>query len=332
VITEEVMMITRRKALPLLLAVGAAQPLASKSFAETYPSRPIQLYVGFPPGGATDIMARMAAHKLSESLGQPVVVRNQPGASTLLATGAVGSAAPDGYTLLLIPISTAVYSGLSEKVPYNLERDFVPISLVARGPFLLIVNPAVPVHNLKGLLELARSQPGKLNGASVGVGSAHHLALELFKAMAKVDIVHVPYRGAAPADVAVAAGEVQMSISSAPGAMALLDSGKIRVLAVTSDKRMPQLPSVPTVSEAGVPGYEYTAWYGVSAPARVPKQIVDQLNAAIGKAVQAPDMEETLFKQGFEPESSTPEEFAAIIHREIERTIELKRLAGLNID
>ena len=326
------MIVSRRRILPLLLAIGAAPPLARESFAQTYPTRPIQLYVGFPPGGATDITARVVGHKLSESLGQTVVVRNEPGASTLLATQTVAAAAPDGYTLLLIPISTAVYSGLSKRVPYDLERDLAPVSLVARGPFLLIVNSAVPVHNVKELIELARSQPGKLNAASVGVGSAHHLALELFKTMAKVDIVHVPYKGAAPADLAVAAGEVQMGFSSAAGALAMLGTGKIRALAVTSAKRMSALPSVPTLSEAGVPGYEYTAWYGVSAPAGVPKQIIARLNAALGEAVQAADVKETLGKQGFEPESSTPEQFAAIIHDEIERTIKLKQLANLSIN
>ena len=326
------MIVSRRRVLPLLLAVGAGQPLARESWAQAYPTRPIQLYLGFPPAGATDITARMVGHKLSESLGQPVVVRNQPGASTQLATQTVASAAPDGYTLLLIPISTAVYSGLSRKVPYDLERDFAPISLVARGPLLLIVNSAVPVHNVKELIALARSEPGKLNAASVGVGSAHHLALELFKAMAKVDVVHVPYKGAAPADLAVAAGEVQMGFSSAAGALAMLATGKIRALAVTTAKRMAALPSVPTLSEAGVPGYEYTLWYGLSAPAGVPEQIIARLNAVVRAAVQAPDVKEILVKQGFEPESSTPEGFAAIIHNEIERTKKLAKLANLRID
>ena len=323
---------SRRSILRLLggIAVCQSLPLVRAS-AQSFPDRSINLFVGFPAGGATDITARVVGHKISEILGQPVLVRNQPGASTLIATETVVRSAADGYTLLLIPISTAVYSGLRKKLPYNLERDLTPVSLVATGPFLLIVNSSVPARSVKELIELAQSKPGKINAASVGVGSAHHLVLELFKAMAKVDVVHVPYKGAAPADLAVATGEVQMSFSSAAGALALLKTGKIRALAVTSAKRLSSLPSVPTLDESGLTGFDYSAWYGIAAPAGVPQNIIMSLNAAIGKAVQTPEVKDVLTKQGFEPTSSTPEEFAAIISREIKRTVSVAKTAKLDL-
>ena len=323
---------SRRSILRLLggIAVYQSLPLVHAS-AQGFPVRPINLFVGFPAGGAPDITARVVGQKVSEILGQPVIVRNQPGASTVIATETVARSAADGYTLLLIPISTAVYSGLRKKLPYNLERDLTPVSLVATGPFLLIVNSSVPARSVKELIELAQSKPGKINAASVGVGSAHHLVLELFKAMAKVDVVHVPYKGAAPADLAVATGEVQMSFSSAAGALALLKTGKIRALAVTSAKRLSSLPSVPTLDESGLTGFDYSAWYGIAAPAGVPQNIIMSLNAAIGKAVQTPEVKDVLTKQGFEPTSSTPEEFAAIISREIKRTVSVAKTAKLDL-
>ena len=323
---------SRRHILQLLGGIAAYQslPLVHAS-GQSFPVRPINLFVGFPAGGATDITARVVGQQLSEIMGQPVITRNQPGASTVMATETVSRSAADGYTLLLIPISTAVYSGLRKNLPYNLERDLAPISLVATGPFLLVVNSSVPAHSVKELVALAQSQPGKINAASVGVGSAHHLVLELFKAEAKVDVVHVPYKGAAPADLAVATGEVQMSFSSAAGALALLKSGKIRALAVTSAKRLSSLPSVPTLGESGLPGFDYSAWYGIAAPAKVPKSIIMSLNTAIGKAVHGASVEDVLIKQGFEPTSSTPEEFAAIISREIKRTISVANAAKLDL-
>jgi tripartite-type tricarboxylate transporter receptor subunit TctC len=323
---------SRRSILQLFGGIAVCQSLPLvHAFAQSYPVRPINLFVGYAAAGAADITARVVGQKVSEILGQPVIVRNQPGASTTLATETVARSAADGYTLLLIPISTAVYSGLREKLPYNLERDLAPVSLVATGPFLLIVNSSVPARSVKELIELAQSRPRKINAASMGVGSAHHLVLELFKAMAKVDIVHVPYKGAAPADLAVATGEVQMGFSSPAGALALLKSGKIRALAVTSAKRLSSLPSVPTLDESGLTGFDYSAWYGIAAPAGVPQNIIMSLNAAIGKAVQTPEVKDVLTKQGFEPTSSTPEEFAAIISREIKRTVSVAKTAKLDL-
>ena len=323
---------SRRSILRLLggIAVCQSLPLVRAS-AQSFPDRSINLFVGFPAGGATDITARVVGHKISEILGQPVLVRNQPGASTLIATETVVRSAADGYTLLLIPISTAVYSGLRKNLPYDLERDMAPVSLVATGPFVLIVNSSFSSRSVKELIELARSKPGKINAASVGVGSAHHLVLELFKETAKVDLVHVPYKGAMPADLAVASGEVQMSFSSAAGALPLLKSGKITALAVTSATRLSSIPSVPTLDESGLTGFDYSAWYGISAPANVPRTNIMRLNAAIGQAVQAPEVKDILIKQGFEPKASTPEEFAAIISREIKRTIGVAKTAKLDM-
>ena len=324
---------SRRSLLRLIGGVALYQSLPLvHALAENYPVRPINLFVGFPPGGAVDITARVVGQKMYEILGQPVIVRNQPGASSMLATETVVRSAPDGYTLELIPISTAIYSGLREKLPYDLERDLAPVSLVATGPFLLIVNSSVPAHSVKELIALAQSRPVTINAASVGVGSVHHLVLELFKSRAKINVVHVPYKGNAPADLAVVSGEVQMSFSSAAGALALLKSDKIRALAVTSAKRLSSAPSVPTLDESGLPGFEYVAWYGITAPAKVPHDIIMRLNAAITKAVQTPEVKDTLNKQGFEVKSSSPEEFATIINNEIKRTISVVQTAGLKLN
>ena len=305
---------------------------AFDSVAQTYPDKPIRMYVGVAAGGATDITARLVGQKLSESLGQQVVIDNRPGSSTAIATDRVAKSPADGYSLLLIPNSTGVLSGMRNDLPYDLMRDLAPVSLVATGYYVLAVNPQVPARDVKGLIALAQSQPGKLNYASVGIGSAHHLAGELFKLRAKVDIVHVPFKGAAPADAATASGEVQVSFTSLAGARPFLDAGRIRALGVTSTSRLPSLPSVPTIDEAGLAGYNYSAWYGISTPAGVPKDIVMRLNTALGKIVNTPEMKERLFKLGFEAESSTPEQFATIIRREIERTVELVRLTGLKVE
>lgn len=324
---------SRRSILRLLGGIAVYQSLPfTEALGQSYPVRPINLIVGYAAGGATDITARVVGQKLSEILGQPVIIRNQPGASTMLATETVARSAADGYTLLLIPISTAVYSGLREKLPYNLERDLAPVSLVATGPFLLLVNSSAPPRSVKELIELAQSHPGKINAASPGVGSAPHLVLELFKAMAKVDIVHIPYKGELPADLAVAAGEVKMAFSSLAGAQALLKSGKITALAVTGAKRLSSLPSVPTLDESGLTGFDYSSWFGISAPANVPQNIIMSLNSAIGKAVQSPEIKENLNKQGFEPKASTPGEFAAVIDREIKRTVSVAQMAKLKLE
>jgi tripartite-type tricarboxylate transporter receptor subunit TctC len=302
------------------------------SSAQSYPVKPIRMVVGYVPGGAVDFTARLLAQKLSEGLGQQVVVENRAGAATAIATERVATSPPDGYTLLLIPTSTAVQSALRNNLPYDLKRDLAPVSLVCIGPFVLVVHPSLPARNVKEFIALARSQPGRLDYGSPGVGSANHLVGELFDLQAKVKLVHVPYKGSGEAVIAAASGQTPVSFPSVSGALPLVVSGKLRPVAVTSAKRVSSLPSVSTLDESGLPGFDYFAWYGVSAPAGAPKDIIMRLNAVLGKIVQMPDVKEALGKQGLEPQSSTPEQFAAVISREIEQTVKLIQLTGLKAE
>ena len=300
------------------------------SSAQSYPVKPVRILVGFAPGGAVDIIARLVGQKLSENLGQPVVIENRPGASTAIATDRVAKSPADGYTLLLIAISTALQSALRTNLPYDLKRDLAPVSLVSIGPFVLVVHPSLPARNVKGLIALARSQPGKLSVGSPGVGSAPHLAGELFKSRTNVNVVHVPYKGSGDSVVAAASGLVPVCFASLASALILLDAGRLRPLAVTTAKRASLLPSTPTLDESGLPGYDYSAWYGVSAPAGVPKDIIARLAALLGQVV--PEIKESLNKQALEPRTSTPEQFAALIDREIEQTVKLIQLTGLKAE
>ena len=312
--------------------VASISASPADSLAQSYPTRPIHIIVGFAAGGATDIIARQVAQKLSEIVGQPVVVDNQPGASTAIATERLAKSRPDGYTLLLMPISTAVQSALRKNLPYDLERDVTAVSQVASGPFLLVVHPAVPASNVKELIAFAQSQPGKLSYGSPGVGSAHHLVGEMFNARANLKTVHVPFKGAADADLATASGQLQLSFTSPAGALPFLERGRIRALAVTSAARLSLLPTLPTLDESGMPGFDYSAWYGLSAPAGVPRDVIMQLNAALMKIVHTPEMRDILNKQGFEPRTGTPEEFSAIIRRELEQTTKLIELTGMKAE
>jgi tripartite-type tricarboxylate transporter receptor subunit TctC len=310
--------------------VACANLSVSDSLAQSYPVKPVRILVGFVPGGAVDIIARLIGQKLSETLGQPVVIENRPGASTAIATDRAAKSPADGYTLLLIAISTAIQSALRTNLPYDLKRDLAPVSLVSIGPFVLVVHPSLPARNVKELIALARSHPGKLSVGSPGVGSAPHLAGELFKSRAKINVVHVPYKGSADSVVGAASGLVPVCFASLASALPLLDAGRLRPLAVTTAKRASLLPSTPTLDESGLPGYDYSAWYGVSAPAGVPKDIIARLAAVLGKVV--PEIRESLNKQGLEPRTSTPDEFAAMIHREIAQTTKLIELTGLKAE
>ena len=311
------------------MLLSCAANAAHAQLPSSYPARPLRILVGYTPGGAVDFTARLVAQKLSEQFGQPVVVENRPGATTAIATERVAMAAPDGYTLLLIPTSTAIQSALRKNLPYDLKRDFTAVSQLAMGPFALVVHPAVPVKSVKELTAYAREQPGKLSAGSPGVGSANHLAGELFNLRTKINILHVPYKGAGEAVVAVAAGQTQLSLPSMASVLPLIESGRVRALAVTSLKRVLSLPQVPTLDESGLNGYEYVAWYGINAPATVPKAIVARLNGALAKSVQMPDVKEAFQKQGMESQSGTPEQFAAVIAREIELTFKLLQIAGI---
>jgi tripartite-type tricarboxylate transporter receptor subunit TctC len=306
--------------------------LMPPAYAQTYPAKPVRMIVGFAAGGATDTTARLVAQRLSDQLGRPVVVENRTGAGATIATERVATSAPDGYTLLMMAAADTVQPALRLKLPYDLERDFSPVSLVASGSFVLVVHRLVPARNVKELIALARAQPGKLTYGSSAVGSTPHLAGELFRLTSKVNIVHVPYKGASEFVIAAAGGQIDMGFPSITPALPLLETGKLKALAVTSVKRSALLPQVPTVSESGLPGYEVSTWYGVTAPAGVPKEIVSRLNAVIGKAVNAPEMKEALNKQGLEPRTSTPEQFAAFVKTEIAQNAKLIKAAGIQAE
>jgi tripartite-type tricarboxylate transporter receptor subunit TctC len=300
--------------------------------AQPYPSKPIRIVVGFVPGGAVDFTARLVGQKLSEALGQPAVIENRAGASTAIATERVATAPGDGYTLLLIPTSTAVQTALRTNLPYDLKRDLAPVSLVSIGPFVLVVHPSVPAKTPQELIALAQRQPGALNYGSPGMGSANHLAGELFLLQTKVKITHIPYKGSGEAVIAAASGQAPVGFPSLAGAIPMLDNGRLRALAVTSLRRATSLPNVPTLDETLLKGFDYVAWYGVAVPSSTPKDIVAKLNAALGKIVQLPDVKEAFNRQGFEAQAGTPEEFAAVINREIEQTVKLIQITGLKAE
>ncbi len=316
----------------LRCGLGIALSVTATSYAQQFPSRPLRIVVGYTSGGAVDFTARLIGTKLTEALSQPVVVENRPGATTAIATERVATAAPDGYTLLLIPTSTAIQSALRKNLPYNLKRDFAPVSQLASGAFALVVHPSLPIKTVKELIAYAREQPGKLSTGSPGVGSANHLAGELFNLRSRVNILHVPYKGSSEAVVAVASAQTQMSLPSTASVLPLIEAGKVRVLAVSSIKRVSSLPHVPTLDESGVNGYEYTVWYGISAPGAVPKPILKQLNVVLGKIVQLPDVKAAFQKQGMESQAGTPEQFATMITREVEQTVKLLQVAGIKAE
>jgi tripartite-type tricarboxylate transporter receptor subunit TctC len=318
-------------AVPILttpLAVNGAQP----DTARAYPSKPIRLIVPLTAGGPTDILARIVAQPLSERLGQQVVVDNRPGAGGNIGAEMAARSAPDGYTLFMGtsgPLSINV--SLYKKIPYDPIRDFAPIILVASAPFVVIVHPSVPATNMKELIALARAKPGQLNYGSVP-GSASHLATELFKSMAGVNIVHIPYKGAAPATTDVIAGQIQMSFASTPGSMPHVKTGKVRALAVTSPRRIGPLPDVPAIAEAALPGYEASVWYGVVAPAKTPREIIGKLHSTIAGIVQERAHRERIITSDFEPATMTPEQFAAFIQRETEKWGKVVKISGARAD
>ncbi|MBI4190394.1 MAG: tripartite tricarboxylate transporter substrate binding protein [Betaproteobacteria bacterium] len=328
-----------------LLALGTALPLVSstlptlafaqgdpeKSIRAVYPVKPIRILAGYSAGTGTDLLARLVAQKLSEHLGQPVVVENRVGAQGTIATELVAKSTADGYTLQLLSATVTILPAM-RKVRYDIQRDFAPVSLVAYGPFALVVHASVPARNVKELIALARSQPGKLHYGSAGVGSSSHLAGELFKLLAKVSIVQVPYKGATEQAVATAANEIEMSFPSIPAALPLMEAGKVRALGVTSAKRVSVMASIPTLDESGLRGYDRSVWYGVVAPAGVPKDIIARVRGVIDKAVNTADVKESLNKQGLEPQTSAPEEFATRIRTDLAQNAQLIRSAGVKVE
>ena len=315
-------------ALPCVLVL-AGMNIVSTAYAQSaYPTKPIRLVIGYTPGGPTDVTGRIVAQKLSEHLDQPVIIENRAGASGTIATEKVATSPADGYTLLIMTGADTIQPALRANLPYDLERNLAPVSMLATGPLLLVVHPSVPAREVKELLGLARSQPGKLSYGSAGVGTTSHLAGELLKLITKMNIVHVPYKSSADSALATASGQIDMGFPGLPGALPLLNVKKLRALAVTTAKRASLLPSIPTLDESVAPGYDRSGWYGVLAPAGVPKDVIARLNAAIVKVVNAPEMKESLNKQGLDPLTNTPEQFAAFIKNEIAQNAKLIKLSG----
>jgi tripartite-type tricarboxylate transporter receptor subunit TctC len=300
--------------------------------AQPYPVKPVRLIFGYTAGGAGDVSARMLAQKLSEMLGQQVVVENRPGAGGAIADEYVAKSPADGYTLLYAAGSTAILPALRPKLPYDVARDFAPVSLVVITSFALALHPSVPVHDVKGLIALAQSQPGKLTFSSPGIGSSSHFAAEVFKMMADVKMLHVPFKGPPEATTAVVSGELDIGFPSVTGALPFVATHRLKALAVSSAKRASQLPAVPTLSEAGLAGYERAGWNGVLAPAAVPKEIITRLNAAIVKIVSTPEIKDAFFKQGLEAQTNTPEQFAAFIQRELVQNAKVAKFAGIRAE
>jgi tripartite-type tricarboxylate transporter receptor subunit TctC len=309
----------------LLAAAGAA-------LAQAYPSRPLRLVVGFTPGGGVDINARMLAPRLSEYLGQQVIVENRPGAGTNIANELVAKSAPDGYTLLVNTPAIAINMSLYRNLGFDTLRDFTPVSVISESPNVLVVNAKLPVQSVKELIAMARASPGKLNYSSAGVGTTQHLAAELFKLRTGTFIVHIPYKGTAPSLAGLIGGEVELSFANIPSIQAHLKSGRLRALAVTAAKRDPQIPDVPTMKEAGLEGVEVVVWYGVFAPAGTPRDIVQKLAAAIQRATRDPETSRRLLEQGAVPVGNTPEEFAKLVRDEVSRWAEVVKVSGARAD
>ena len=311
----------------------AQQSAPARAPGDKYPSRLVRFIVGFAPGGAADVPARLVAQKLSESIGQSVIVENRPGADGIVAADVVAKSVPDGHMLAYVTAGFAMNSILHARtLPYHPVRDFTPVSLVASGSLTLVVNRALPVKDLKELVTLARSRPGEMNYASAGSGGTMHLAGELLKQVAKIDIMHVPYKGGGPALTDVLAGQIELTFVGAPASMPFIRSGRLKVLAVSTAKRSAALPDVPTVAEQGYPGYEVATWYGVLAPARLQVAIANQLSSDIAKAVSAPETREKLLALGIEPVGSTPEQFTSHLKAEIARWTPVIHRAGLRIE
>lgn len=297
-----------------------------------YPARPVRLVVPFPPGGGTDTMARTIAPKLSEALGQQVVPENRGGAGANIGAEIAAKSPPDGYTLMLATITNAIGATLYTRLNYDLVRDFSTITRLATTPHILVVHPSVPVKTVKEFTALARSRPGQLTYSSSGAGSAAHLAGELFASLTGTKMVHVPYKGGGPSMIALVAGEVSVCFATMPSAVGYVRAGRLRGIAVTTDRRSPAMPDLPTIAETGVKGYEAGSWYGLSAPAGTPKPIIDRLHGVTLKVMALPDIQERLAKSGFEVVTSTPEEFGAFTRSEIQKWGKLVKATGLKAD
>ena len=304
----------------------------SKDTARSYPVRPIRLIVAFAPGGSVDVVARLVGQKLTDALAQQVVIDNRPGAGGNVSAEIAARSAPDGYTLYICSASLVANASLYRTIPYDPVKDFAPVTLLAFAQSVLVAHPAFPAKSVKEVIALARKTPGKIDYASPGSGSSGHLVMELFKSMAGIDLVHVPYKVMSQLQADVIAGQVPLAFSTIPGALPHISAGRMTPLAVSGARRSPALPSVPTVAEAGVPGYEATTWYPVLAPAGTPEGIIDKMNAHLLAIVRAPDLQERFLAMGIEPAGSTPIELAQHIKRELVKWSRVVQLSGARVD
>ena len=315
------------------LALVSVLLLVPAAHAQGYPGKPIRLIVGFPPGGGTDVMARILGPKLAETLGQAIVIENRPGAASTIAADLTAKAPPDGYTLTLGHVNAhAIAPGIFPKLPYDAERDLAPVAQIAISPNLLVVHPAFAVKTVADIVARARAQPGRVICGSAGSGSTQHLSLELLKSMAKVDILHVPYKGSGPLIADLIGGQVMMSFDSSAAIAPHIKSGRVLPIAITGAKRSAAFPDLPTVAESGFPGYEVYTWWGLFGPAGMPRPVVERLHTALTGALRAPDVVAKLGELGADPVGSTPEQFAAFVKSEIAKWGRVVRESGAKID
>ena len=301
---------------------------ATNAAAQAYPTRPIHLIVPFPPGGVTDIVGRIIAQRLSEGLGQQVVVENRGGGNGSIGAALASKATPDGYTLLMGTATHAINATFMPNPGFDLEKDFAPVSLVASVPLLLAVNPSMPVTDVKSLVAYAKANPGKLNFASGSTGSASHLAGEMLKSAAGIQMTHIPYKGGGPAVQDLIAGHVGLMFENMPSILPHVQAGRLRGIATTGPKRSAAIPELPTMIESGFPGFEAGSWYGIFAPAGTPPEIVDRIHAEVVKALKNPEMQKQLSAQGADPIGNSPQEFAAFIHGEIAKWAQVIKTSG----
>ncbi len=307
--------------------------LGSSALAQTYPAKPIRFIVPFTPGGGNDTIARLIGQKLTAAIGQQVLIDNRPGAGGAIGAEAAARSPADGYTIFLAGVAThGINPNLRKKLSYDPVRDFDAVSLIASAPLLVVVHPSLPIKSVKQLIALAKAKPGQINYASNGAGGSSHMAVELFKTMTSTNLVHIPYKGLAPALTDLLSGEVQLMFSSAVAMLPQVKAGRLRAIAMTGAKRSPAIPDIPTVAEAGVPGYETGSWYGIVAPAGTPKPAIDRLSKEVIAIVHSPEITGRLNDEAIIPVGSTPAEFTAHIKKELARWAKVIRQSGIHLD
>ena len=306
--------------------------LSFHTSAQSFPVKPIRVIVPASPGGGTDHITRLLGHKYQEQFGQPWIVENRGGANGIIGTEAIAKAAPDGYSLVMVYVSHAVNQTMYKKVPYDALRDFQPVTQVSTQPLVMVLHPSLPARNVKQLIALAKARPGEVNYGSSGSGTGPHLAMELLRTLTDVKINHIPYKGGGPLMISLISGEVPLAYSTPPPAIPQIRAGRIRAIAVSGEKRMVQLPDVPTVAESGFPGYEASTWYGLVAPAGTPSNIVTQLSEQVAKILSQKDVQDSFVKQGVIPVGSKPQEFTEYIRSEINKWGKVVKVSGAQID